>query len=233
MTNEELILAKLENLESQIAPLVKTANTMTELKDDLVPLGNHAVQLLINELQEVEAGFQLEDLFLLIKQAMRSVRNLVYALKQLDNVVEFVQDLEPLLKSAVPKAIEYLDDLEQRGVIRMVKAMMELRAKVASAYTPEDIEKIGDGLVATLGLAKSISDPRAIEFLGKMAALPSKVDLSESKKVGPMGLMSAGFNNEVKEGFGVMIELTKAMGKLKENGSLSASEPGEQSAESS
>jgi hypothetical protein len=31
-------------------------------------------------------------------------------------------------------------------------------------------------------------------------------------------MLSAGFNDEVKDGLGVMMELTKAMGKLKDNG---------------
>jgi uncharacterized protein YjgD (DUF1641 family) len=85
------------------------------------------------------------------------------------------------------------------------------------------MEKIGDGLVALLELAKSVSDPQALAFLRKWAEIPATVDLSVSKKIGPWGLLSAGSNPEVKEGLGVLIELTKAMGKLKENGDKSAS----------
>ena len=57
----------------------------------------------------------------------------------------------------------------------------------------------------------------------KAVEIPAIVDLSISKKIGPWGLLSAGYNNEVKEGLGVLIELTKAMGKLKENGDTVAS----------
>ena len=60
MTNEELILEKLENLENQIQPLIKTSEKFAELKNDLIPIGNHATALLINELTEVEAGFKLD-----------------------------------------------------------------------------------------------------------------------------------------------------------------------------
>jgi len=218
MTNEELILQKLENLENQLEPMLKFGNNMRELKEDLVPLQNQAFQLLLNELQEVEAGFQLEDLFLLIKQVMRGTKNFIFVLRQMESMIEFVKDLEPLLKAAVPEVIERLDKLERRGVFRMYTAMLDVRAKVADAYTPEDIDQIGDSLVALLGLAKKLSDPKAQAFLEKMADVPVKANLSEAKKIGPFGLASAGFNDEVQQGLGVMIELTKAMGHLKGNG---------------
>ena len=215
MTDNEVILKKLEDIEAQIAPLVKASKTLNELKEDLIPIGNQATAILINELQEIESGFQLEDLLTLVKQTMRNTRNFNFLLKQSASIIEFVKDLEPLLKSAVPQLIKYLDKLERRGVLRIITATLDIRAKVAAKYSPEDIEKIGDGLVSMLGLLEKMSDPRALAFLEKMAALPSHIDLESAGKIGPMGLVSTSFNNEVKDGLGVMIELTKAMGKLK------------------
>ena len=225
MTNEELILAKLENIETQIAPLVKTAHSVAELKDDIIPLSNQAVQLVIDELQEIEAGFELDDLLMLAKQLLRSTRNFIFVLRQMNSLIDFVKDLEPLLKSSVPQIIAYLDELEQKGVFRVIRAMMDIRAKVAEAYSPEDIDQIGDGLVALLGLAKKVSSPQAISFMEKMADIPSRVDLANTRKIGPFGLMSAGCSSEVKEGLGVLIELTKAMGRLKDTGDAAGREP--------
>ena len=223
MTNEELILKRLENIETQITPLVKTADKLNELREDMIPLSNQAVQLLINELQDVEAGFELDDLFHLVKQLLRSTRSIIFGLKQMVGFVEFMKDMEPLLKQAVPQMINYLDDLEQRGVLRIIQAMMGVRAKVAAAYTPEDIDQIGDGMVSLLGLGKKLTDPKLLTFLEKAVEIPAAVDLSASKKVGPWGLVSASSNDEVKEGLGVLIELTKALSKLKENGDIAAS----------
>lgn len=218
MKNEELILEKLESLEAQMQPLLKATAQMDELKRDLIPIGNHATALLISELTEVEAGFQLEDFMSLIKESMRNTQNFIFALKQMANIIEFVKDLEPLLKSAVPQAISYLDLLEQKGVFRIFKATLDLRTKVAAAYTAEDIEIMGDALVALMGLAKSLSDPKAIKLLEQLAQIPSQVDLDNAKSIGPIGLASAGFNSEIGKGLGVLMELTKAMGKIKPNG---------------
>jgi uncharacterized protein YjgD (DUF1641 family) len=149
---------------------------------------------------------------------MRNTRNFIFLLKQVSSIIEFFKDMEPLLKSAVPQLIRYLDDLENRGVLRIIKATLDIRAKIAAEYSPEDIEKIGDALVAMLGLLEKMSDPQTLAFLEKLVGIPAHVDLKSAGKVGPIGLASAGFNNEVKDGLGVMIELTKAMGKLKDEG---------------
>jgi uncharacterized protein YjgD (DUF1641 family) len=218
MTNEELILERLDRIETQLAPLVETAGSVKELRDDLIPLSAQAFRLMINELEDIESGFQLEDLLDMIKTFLRSVKTISFSLQQMQNIVDFVTTIEPLLRSSVPQIINYLDDLEQRGVLRMFTAMLDVRAKIASAYTAEDIDKIGDGAVALLGLAKKLSDPQALAFLERVAEIPGHVDLSQSKDIGPFGLISAASSKEVKQGLGVMMELTKAMGKLKSNG---------------
>jgi uncharacterized protein YjgD (DUF1641 family) len=221
MTNEELILERLDRIEAQLAPIAVTAGGISELREDLIPLSGQAFRLLIRELEDVESGFQLEDLMVLLKRSLRSIKHVTFSLEQLENIVDFVSTIEPLLKSAVPQVINYLDDLEQRGVLRVITAMLDVRAKIAAAYSPEDIDEIGDGAVVALGLAKKLSDPKAAAFLEQMASLPSKVDLANAKPVGPLGMLGALGSKQAREGLGVLMELTKAMGELK-NGSGSA-----------
>ena len=224
MTNEELILERLDRIEAQLAPISQTASGVKELRDDLIPLSGQAFRLLIRELEDVESGFQLEDLLALLKRFLRSVKHITFTLEQLENIVDFVSTVEPLLKSAVPQLINYLDDLEQRGVLRIITSMLDVRAKIAAAYSPEDIDQIGDGAVVALGLAKKLSDPKAANFLEKIANLPSKVDLSAAKPVGPFGMLGALSSKEAREGLGVLMVLTKAMGELKNGGTGSSEE---------
>ena len=223
MTNEELILERLDRIEAQLAPIAQTASGIKELREDVIPLSGQAFRLLIRELEDVESSFQLEDLMTLLKRSLRSVKHIIFALEQMENIVDFVTTIEPLLKSSVPQIINYLDDLEQRGVLRIISSTLDVRAKIATAYSPEDIDQIGDGAVAALGLAKKLSDPKAAQFLEKIAELPAKVDLSGAKPVGPFGMLSALSSKEARQGLGVLMQLTKAMGELK-NGGVSSQE---------
>ena len=227
MTTEEQILERLDRIEAQLAPVSASAKGLNELREDLIPLSGQAFRLLIRELEDVESGFQLEDLLALMKRSLRSVKHLQFGLEQLENIVDFVLTVEPLLKSSVPQLINYLDDLEQKGVLRIIQSTLDVRAKIAASYSPEDVEQIGDGLVALLGMAQKLSDPQAQAFLNKMAALPSKVDLEKAKPIGPFGMLGALSSKEARQGLGVLMELTKAMGGLKNGDSSSAAEESE------
>jgi uncharacterized protein YjgD (DUF1641 family) len=215
MQNGEQILEKISGLEEKLQPIIDANSRMQELKADLTPLGNRAMSIVINELLEVEAGFDLDDLFDMLKQLMRSTKNITYVMKQLDNILEFWKDMEPLMHSAVPQLINHLDELEKRGVFRMLKATLDIRAKMATVYDPDDVEQIGDGMVVLLGLAKKLADPKAADFINRVLEVPGNIDLDNVKPVGVGGLMSAGFNKDIKNGLGVMMELTKALGKIK------------------
>jgi len=142
MNNEQVIIDQLDHLGQEIATLTDSARSLRELRDDLSPRVNEAVKILIQELAEIEADVQFEDLVSLLKNLMRNVRNLGWSVDQLKNLIDFLRTVEPLLKSAVPQAIIYLDKLERQGVFRVVASMMGVLEKIAETYTPEDIEQI-------------------------------------------------------------------------------------------
>ena len=215
MSNEELILDRLDRLEQEIAPMADSARSIMELREDLAPRVNEAVKALIEELAEIEADFQLEDLLFLIKKALRNVRNLTYYLDQLKNLIDFDLTAEPLLKFTVPQMIFYMDELEQKGVFRILSTSMEVMKKIGETYSSEDMEQIGAGLVKLFGVAKKLTTPEAIRLLDNAAELPARVNLEQAKDIGPWGMFWAMGSKEVKEGMGVLFELTKGLAALK------------------
>jgi len=215
MNHEDIILNRLEHLERKIAPLSDSARSISELKDELTPRVNEAVKALIVELTDIEADFQLEDLLFFIKKALRNVRNLTYSLDQLKNIIDFVLIAEPLLKSTVPQMIFYMDELERKGVFNLFRSSLEIIKKTAETYTAEDLAQIGDGLVKLLGIFKKLTTPEALELLDRASEVPSYVDLSRTKPAGAWGLLWAMGNPEVKEGLGVLLELTKGLSVLR------------------
>lgn len=219
MTNEELMLERLARIETQVGALAKSQESMAELRRDLAPLMGSACRILMQELGEVEFGFQLEDLFVLLKRGLRSIRNLTYALEQLENLIDLWKALEPLLKSSVPNLINYLDNLERKGVFRTYTAMLEVRAKVAAHYGPEEIAAMGDGFVLILGVLQKLSNPEMIQFLNRLLDLPLELRLEECQPLGLLGALSALGQKEARQGLGILLQLTKALAHLKpENG---------------
>ncbi len=214
-STEQMLLARLDQMEEQLQTLVKAQQGLAELKNDISPLLNSAVKIVIDELGMVEAGFQLEDFFNLLKRGLRSIRNLTQALEMLENLFDLWNAMEPMLKSTVPNLINYMDNLEQKGVFRTYSAMLEVRAKVAQHYPSEEIATMGDGFVVLLSLLRKLSQPEMIDFFNKMMEIPMGLNLQAVKPVGAMGMLSAMGNKETRQGLGVALELTKALGKLK------------------
>jgi hypothetical protein len=270
MNHDDQILERLARIEEKldrVAALEAKLGTFTRSFENLHDLGRDVsllvgpgVSLLTEELAEVETGFQLEDVLSLFKRLLLSFRHIAWSLDQLENLIDWWQDMEPLLKVAVPHLIDKLDDLEQKGIFRinsailtmytkiaaaytpedievigdgfvrmhgMVKkfadpvviqsleAVVDMYAKLASVYKPEDIESIGDGFVRMHGMVKKFADPRVIDFLDRLSDVPAKVNLAEARPVGPMGMMFRMMGREGRQGLGVAVELTKALGKVK------------------
>ena len=215
MTNEELIVHRLDHLESLIQPLTAFARAASELREELAPRVNEAVSALIIELADVEADFRVEDLVFLVKKLMRNINNLNFALDQFKNLVDFALIAEPLLKTSVPQLISYVDHLEQNGVFRLITVGTEVLKKVGSTYSVEDMRQIGDGLVHFIGILKKLTAPAALELLDRAAELPARVDVSRAQPVGFWGAIGAMGDKEIQQGQGVLMELTRSLATLK------------------
>lgn len=214
-SKEDLLLERLDRMEGQLNTLVKAQQGFAELKADIAPLMNSTVRLLIDELGVVESGFQLEDVFTFLKQAMRNLPKFIQAMEMMENLFELWDCMEPLMKSAVPQLINYMDNLERKGVLRTYAAMLEVRAKVAAHYDPEEMASMSDAFVLMLSMLKKLSDPQMIDFMNRILDLPMSINLAGAKPMGPLAMLSAMGNKETREGLGVAMELTKALGKLK------------------
>lgn len=222
MTQEELILERLDRLEAQMAPVAASARSMGELKEELTPRVNEAVQALIVGLADIESDFQLEDLTYLLKKLLRNVNNLNFSLDQLKNLIDFVQTAEPMLKSTVPQMILFLDDLEQKGVFRLLGTSLEVLKNVSDSFSAEDLKQIGDGMVRLGGVLKKITEPQAVAFIKGAAEIPGRVEPSKAKEVGLFGMLGAMGDREIKQGMGVLLELTRGLAVLIEGSTTPA-----------
>lgn len=215
MKNEDLILEKLTAIEAELAEMRVKRLEMKELTHDLNPLLKSAFQNVLRELGQVDYGFQLEDGIVLLKRFLRNMKNMAYMMDQMENMIELVHTMEPLLKTGVHNVIRYLGTLEQRGVFRTYEAMLEMRAKVSARYTPEDFEQMSDAFVEMIGLLKKIATPEFLALMDKLTELPAAMELDKAQPLGIMGLVSALRDPDLREGLGVGLQMAKSLKKLK------------------
>jgi uncharacterized protein YjgD (DUF1641 family) len=214
MSLETELIQRMDRLESQITPLVESGKALGELREELEPRLNEAVQALIAELADVEADFQLEDLVYLAKNAMRNVKNLNFTLDQLKNLIDFIVIAEPILKTSIPQAIYYFDELERKGVFQILSMGLRVLEKIGSTFPTEQLQQIGDGLVRLVGVLHKLTAPETLDLLEKAADVPAHTNVEDAKPVGLFGLMGALSDPKMKAGMGVVLELTRGLAGL-------------------
>lgn len=214
MTNEALLLERLDKLEENIAFLTERAKASEELKNDLTPIMHDGFKVLMNEFGSIEHGFQLEDLIEFIKKAMLSINNMTYMLDKLEDAIDLWKTIEPLMHSSVPQLIEYFDQLEQKGVFETYRAMIEIRAKVAETYGVENIRNMGDSFVFLVGMLEKLGDPKVRMMVEGAANAFSELDLTEVQPKGLVGMAAGMGSKDAKRGLGIMLEMTKTLGKI-------------------
>jgi len=213
MAEDQRIIEEIEALRAEVAPLTQAARSVENLRRDLAPRVEEAVRALIVELAEVESDFQMEDLLALVKKSMRNVRTFSKALDQLGSFINLADNLEPLVRQSVPVWINTLEELESKGVFTVLKGLLSVMEKVSAAYGQEDIERMGDGVVVLMGLARNLGEPGAAGLLARLSEVPGRVRLENVREAGPMALLGALSDPEIRRGLGLALELTRAMGE--------------------
>ena len=214
MSNEAAILERLEAMEANIAYLTEKAKGNDELMHDLTPIFHDGFKVLMNEFGSIEHGFQLEDLTAFIKKAMLSVNNMTYMLDKLEDAIDLWKTIEPLMHSSVPQLIQFLDELEQKGVFETYRAMIEIRAKVAETYGVENIRNMGDSFVFLVGMLEKLGDPKTRMMIEGAANAFAELDLTQVQPKGLVGMATGMGNKDAKRGLGIMLEMTKTLGKI-------------------
>jgi hypothetical protein len=192
MTNEEMLLERLARIEERLEGVARVEKqlevfarpweNLSDLGKDLAILMDPAARRLTEELVEVEIGFQLEDFFALLKRLLPSLKYLTWSLEQMENVIDWWADIEPVLKIAVPKLIDQLDVLEQHRVFSIFGKIFSVEM---------------------------------LQFMDKMSDVALTTQLEEAKPVGPMGMLWQMRSPECRQGLGVLLELTRALGKMR------------------
>jgi len=200
MTNEELILARLEAMEEKISMMHSRAETMAELGATVTPIMRDTLHnVMLGELDALQHRCELDDLSALLKRFVMSVRNINWALERLDDLVDIWALTEPMIKPTFLASISKFQELDEKGVFKSLNALAESMGKITDKYTPEEIGRMGDGLVVLAGLLEKMGD----------------ADLENAKAVSPLGMVGKLHSKESKQALGLVMELVAALGKEK------------------
>ncbi|MGB5687165.1 MAG: DUF1641 domain-containing protein [Candidatus Electrothrix sp.] len=238
MTNEEKILARLDELTEEVREAKRAVRPYVELKQELEPLIHSMVHEATARLSGLDKNVELEDIGDMVGQSLASSGNITEALKTLNSIMEFKRDFEPHGKDMFHELAlrlqtafqgfegENLQELLRQFIVNMgniaemmktLSSMMDMKRDVELLSGPiiNDVVERLEGFKQR-GL---FDDFQRMLDIGEQVSVKMKsVDLAKAKPItGIFGMMSALKRPEVQEGLGVLIELSTVASALKYN----------------
>ena len=237
MTNEEKILARLDELTTEIREAKQAIQPYVELKQDMEPLINDMMINAIGKLSGLDRRFDLEDVGDMIGQLLISSKNITEALKYLNKIMEFKKDFEPYSKDLFKELTEQLQQslhgFEPGNLQELIRQFIVNMGNMAEGLkmlgSLMDMKKDA-GTLSKLAFNDSIERLERLkqrgtfetfeQVLGITERVGNKMQQVDFEKIQPIrgiwGMMSAMKRPEVQEGLGILVELSTVMTALKQ-----------------
>jgi uncharacterized protein YjgD (DUF1641 family) len=236
MTNEEKILARLDELTAEMREAKQAIRPYVEFKQDIEPLLNDMVISAIGKLSGLDRRFELEDIGDMMGQLLISSKNMTEALKSLDKIMEFKKDFEPYSKDLFKELTEQLQttlhgfqpenlqELLRQFIVNMGNMADGLKILGSVMDMKKDASTLSklafNDSIERLETLKQRGTFEALEqVLGMTERVGSKMQHVDFEKVQPIrgiwGMMTALKRPEVQEGLGILVELSTVMTALK------------------
>lgn len=236
MTNEEKILARLDELTQEVREAKQAIRPYVELKQEMEPLINDMVISTIGKMSGLDRRFELEDVGEMVGQTLIASKNISEALNSLNKFMEFKKDFEPYSKEMFKELVEQLQStlhgFEPANLQELLKQFIANMGNMADGLkmlgSIMEMKKDADGIsklafndaIARLENLKQRGVFEAFEqVLGiteRLGARMQEVDFHDVAPIrGIFGMLAAMKRPEVQEGLGVLIELSTVMTALK------------------
>ena len=163
---------KLDQLSTQVAYLIEQAQIAErareerqELFDTLMPIASDGMRLVENELEDVQAYLNPQDLIRLMKKAVRNLAVFDSMLDQLSSVNELLGISSQISKEGFDKASEIFGELENKGYFALAQSGARMVDHIVTSFTPEDADQLGDNIVLILNTVKDMTQPEIMTFV--------------------------------------------------------------------
>ena len=237
MTNEEKILARLDELTLEVREAKEAIRPYVELKQEMEPLINDMVISAISKLSGLDRRFDLEDVGEMVGQMLISSKNISEALNSLNKFMEFKKDFEPYSKDMFKELVEQLQTtlqgFEPGNLQELLRQFVVNMGNMADGLkmlgSLMEMKKDADGL-SKLAFNDAVERLECLKQRGVFEAFEQVLDVTERvgarmqqvdfQNIEPVrgifGMMAAMKRPEVQEGLGVLIELSTVMTALKQ-----------------
>jgi uncharacterized protein YjgD (DUF1641 family) len=208
----DLLTAQLSYLTEQAQIAERGRQERAELMHDLMPIVNDAFRLTTQQLEEVQHYVDLGDLLRLLKRLLRNGRNIEAMLDQLESIMDLLQTVGPLSDQAFGKAVDILQQAEQKGYFAFARGGMKIADNIVTSFSEADVQALGDNVVLILNVIKEMTQPQIMSFVKNTMAT---VEAEAAKPVDTslMALLRQMNDPAVRRGLALTLRVLRVIGR--------------------
>lgn len=166
MTQSILVLGQQVNYLMEEAEDNRRRRRMwDDLMDDLQPIVKDVYNVAEEQLEEMQAFVQLDDIVALLKRLVRNTRNIDEVLDYMESAQDFVRDVAPLTKEMMTAATAQLEDFERKGYFGFAKQGMYVMDQIVTSFSEDDVKQLGDNVVLILNTVKALTQPEMMNMI--------------------------------------------------------------------
>ena len=128
--------------------------------------------------------------------------------RRLESFDDLKEDLVPMAHSGMQMLYRQMHDLEQNGTLAFVKEAAGVAQTIATSFTPDDVQLLGDNVVSILNTVRNLTQPRMLGVADRAAtALQSEPDVR-------VGLIKTMRDPEVRRGMALLFSVLRELGTV-------------------
>ena len=208
-------------LGSQVEYLKETAyenrrrqREWDELREDLTPVIGDMYAVTVEQLEEIQAYVQLEDVLNLMKRLARNTRTFNQLLDQVESANDFLADFAPLTNDMVEQAILLMADMEHKGYFGFLRQSQYVLDQIVTSFSEDDVRQLGDNVVLILNTVKALTQPEMMGLVNSLTQGFQEIEEHpEELPTSMFGLLREMRDPEVRRGLAVTMEVLKRISK--------------------
>jgi uncharacterized protein YjgD (DUF1641 family) len=181
-----------------------------DLRADLTPVLNDAYTITVEQLQEIQAYVQLEDVLRLSKRLARNTRNFNQLLDQMESMRDLWADLSPLTTDMFNQSVLVLNDLEQKGYFEFARESAYVLDQIVTSFSDDDVRQLGDNVVLILNTVKALTQPEVMNLVNNLTeGFHEAEDQVDELPTSTLGLLRQMRDPDVRRGLAITMTMLK------------------------
>lgn len=188
----------------------KRQQAMDELKNDMIPIGNHLIKLTIDELAEIGNEFQFEDLLFLVKRVLRNTHLFIDLMDRMEAIIGIADEMEILGPQMFQDIVQRLDEMERKGYFAFATEGMNMLDRIVTEFDEEDAKALSDNVVTIVKTMRNMTQPDIMNFANVAVGAVRDADVPETAP-SALSLMRDMNDPQVRKGMARMLNMMKMM----------------------